>query len=253
MTQRKPDYGLDSPVIIAGLLVVGTIALAAGLLRPHLFGLPTRWIGVISGAYCLQGVVGLVYYAKAGKLRMREEFLNSIPWRGNETVLDIGCGRGLLLVAAAHRLTTGHAVGVDVWLPKAMTGNRLNSALENAALEGVRDRVEVKEADARKLPFPDASFDIVVSNFVLHEMTTDADREKMVQEIARVLKPGGYVALRDFIFTDTCVETLRHNGVDANRERVGSLSYWVGAIVNFGFFRLYHVTGRKVCGRVFNS
>src|SRR5579859_3997003 len=100
MKQRKPDYGLDSPVIIAGLLVVGTMALTAGLMRPHWFGLPSRWIGVFVGAYCLQGAISLVYYAKVGKLRMREEFLNSIPWRGDETVLDIGCGRGLLLVAA---------------------------------------------------------------------------------------------------------------------------------------------------------
>ncbi|HEY6371677.1 MAG TPA: class I SAM-dependent methyltransferase [Candidatus Sulfotelmatobacter sp.] len=246
MKPPKPDYGLDSPVIIAGLLVVGTISLAAGLLRPHLFGLPMRWIGIIAGAYCQQGAVSLVYYSRVGKLRMREPFLNSVPWRGDEMVLDIGCGRGLLLVAAAHRLTTGHAVGVDVWLAKAITGNRPNSALENAMLEGVRDRVEVKEADARKLPFPDGAFDIVVSNFVLHEVTTDADREKMVQEIARVLKPGGYVALRDFIFTDTCLHTLRQNGVDAKRARVGSLRYWLGAILNFGFFRLYHVTGRKL-------
>jgi arsenite methyltransferase len=245
MTQRKPDYGLDSPVIIAGLLVVGTLMLGVGLWRLHFLWLPIRWIGIFAGAYCLQGAASLVYYGKVGKLRMREEFLNPIPWRGDETVLDIGCGRGLLLVAAAHRLTTGRAIGVDVWLPKAMTGNRPNSALENATLEGVRDRVEVKEADARKLPFAGASFDIVVSNFVLHEMTTDADREKMVQEIARVLKPGGHVALRDFIFTDTCVDTLRQNGVDAKRERVGSIGYWVGAILNFGFFRLYHVTGRK--------
>ncbi len=190
MTNASQTRGLDSPLIIAGFLVVGTIALTDGLLRPHFYGLAMRWIGIIAGAYCLQGAASLVYYSKAGKLRMREEFLNSIPWRGDATVLDIGCGRGLLMVAAAHRLTTGQAVGVDVWLPKAVTGNRPNSALENATLEGVRDRVEVKEADARKLPFPDASFDIVVSNFVLHEMTTDADREKMVQETTRVLKPG---------------------------------------------------------------
>ncbi len=244
-SESRPDYGVDSPAIIAGLLVAGMVALAAGLLRPHLFHLAMRWIGIMVGAYFLLGAAGMLFYSKVGKLRMRERFLDSVPWRGDEQVLDIGCGRGLLLVAAARRLTTGHAVGVDVWLPQAMTGNRPDSALENAGREGVRDRVEVKEADARKLPFPDAAFDIVVSNFVLHEMTTNRDREQMVREIARVLKPGGSVALRDFIFTDTCVEALRQNGVDAKRERVGSFSFWVGAILNFGFFRLYHVTGKK--------
>jgi arsenite methyltransferase len=242
---HRPDYGIDSPQIIAGLLIAGTLALAVGLLFPRLIHLPMRWIGIVAAAYFLLGAAGMFFYSKVGKLRMREQFLNSVPWRGDEQVLDVGCGRGLLLVAAARRLTTGHAVGVDVWLSNAMTGNRPDSALENAMIEGVRDRVDVKEADARKLPFPDASFDIVVSNFVLHEMKTDADREKIVQEIARVLKPGGHVALRDFIFTDACVQTLCHSGVDARRERVGSFSFWLGAILNFGFFQLYHVTGKK--------
>jgi SAM-dependent methyltransferase len=239
---RKPDYGIDSPLIILGLLIAGEIFLALGLV----FHATTRWIGIILAAYCLQGAIGMLLYSKVTKLRMRETFLNSIPWRGDEQVLDIGCGRGLLTVAAARRLTTGGVTGVDVWLPKAITGNRPKSVLENAALEGVADRVQVQEADARKLPFPDASFDIVVSNFVLHEMDTEAAREQMLREIARVLKPGGHVALRDFIFTDVCVEQLRRYGFrNARRDRIGSVGFWLGAILNFGFFRLYHVTGQK--------
>ena len=83
MKQPKPEYGLDSPVIIAGLLVVGTISLAAGLLRPHLFGPPMRRIGIIAGAYCLQGAVSLVYYSKVGKLGMRDR--SSTPFRGVAT------------------------------------------------------------------------------------------------------------------------------------------------------------------------
>lgn len=243
--QRKPDYGLDSPMIITGMLIIAGLLLTIGLIRPHLLHLPMRWIGIVAFAYLLQGALSMLYYSKVGKLRMRESFLDSIPWRGDETVLDIGCGRGLLLVAAAHRLTSGHAVGVDMFLPNAITGNRPSAALENAWIEGVRDRVEVQEADARKLPFPDTSFDRVISNFVLHEMTTDEDRQKMIDEIARVLKPGGHVALRDFIFTDVCVDRLRRIGFVADRQRIGGLGFWVGAILNFGLFRPYHVTGTK--------
>ncbi len=242
----KPDYGIDSPIIIAGMLIAAAVVLAAGLLRPHLFHLPMRWIAIILGVYFLQGAANILFYSKVGKLRMREEFLNSVPWRGDEQVLDIGCGRGLLLVAAARRLRSGRAVGVDAFLPEAITGNRPFAVLENAELEGVRDRVEVQPGDARKLPFPDSSFDIVLSNFVLHEMETDSDRRKMIQEIARVLKPGAHVALRDFIFTDVCVQELQQHGLEnAQRERIGRLGFWIGAILNFGFFRLYHVTGKK--------
>lgn len=242
----KPDYGIDSPFIIAAMLILASASFSVGWLGPHLFHISLRWIAVVIGLYFLQGAASMLYYSKVGKLRMREDFLNSVPWRGDEQVLDVGCGRGLLLIAAARRLKTGYATGVDMWLPKAITGNVPNSALENAAIEGVRERVDVKEADARKLPFPDASFDIVISNFVLHEMTTSADRNGMVKEIARVLKPGGRVALRDFIFTDICVESLRTEGVDAKRERVGGLSFWLAAILNFGLFRLYQVDGVKI-------
>jgi SAM-dependent methyltransferase len=243
---QRPDYGLDSPLIISGLLVFSALCAGLGLLFPHLLHLPTRWIGLVAAAYFSFAAASMFFYSKVGKLRMREGFLNSVPWRGDEQVLDVGCGRGLLLVAVAHRLLTGRAVGVDVWLPKAMTGNRPHSALENAALEGVADRVEVREGDARKLPFPDESFDTVISNFVLHELNAPAEREMMVREIARVLKPGGYVALRDFIFTDVCVHDLQRLGFEnAKRERVGRLGFWVGMISKFGFFQLYHVTGRK--------
>jgi ubiquinone/menaquinone biosynthesis C-methylase UbiE len=183
-----------------------------------------------------------------------------IPWRGDEIVLDVGCGRGLLLVGAARHLTTGKTVGVDVWLPHAMSGNRPGAVLENAAIEGVADRVEVRQGDVRQLPFDDASFDVAVSNFVLHEMNTAADREKMLREILRVLRPGGQVALIDFIFTGECVEVLRRAGAgNAKRSRVGGMSFWISTVLMLGSFQLYRVTATKTkppispsctCGRL---
>jgi ubiquinone/menaquinone biosynthesis C-methylase UbiE len=103
---------------------------------------------------------------------------------------------------------SGSVIGVDVWNPRAVSGNRAESVRENPAREGVGSRVEAKEGDARKLPFDDGSFDVVVSNFVVHELQERGDREQMMREVARVLKPGGRVALVDFIFTDQCVEDL---------------------------------------------
>jgi hypothetical protein len=68
----------------------------------------------------------------------------------------------------------------------------------------------------------------------------------MMQEIARVMRPGGSVALVDFIFTDDCVRDLNRYGVQADRFRDGSLSYWLSLILNFGAVRTYFVIGRKV-------
>jgi ubiquinone/menaquinone biosynthesis C-methylase UbiE len=202
---------------------------------------------VAAGIYFLLGAGGMVRYSKVGKLRIRDQILEPIPWRGDERVLDVGCGRGLLLIGAARRLTTGKAVGLDRWAPGALTGNRPEAVLDNARLEGVPDRVEVKEGDVRQLPFADASFDVVLSNFVVHEVNNGAEREQMLREMVRVLKPGGRLALVDFIFTGKCVRVLKEIGIaDAKRARVGSFfSFWSGAVLNFGFVQTYQVTGSK--------
>jgi ubiquinone/menaquinone biosynthesis C-methylase UbiE len=189
----------------------------------------------------------MIVYSKDGKLRIRDEILEALPWRGDEKVLDVGCGRGLLLIGAARRLTTGKAIGVDRWVAGALTGNRPEAVLDNARLEGVLDRVEVNEGDVRQLPFGDNSFDVAVSNFVLHEVNNRAEREQMLREIVRVLKPGGRLALVDFIFTGECVRVLQGIGIaDVKRVRVGSFfAFWLGAVLNFGLVQTYRVTARK--------
>lgn len=250
--RQRPDYGIDSPAIIAGELLLGGVALALGVLllvlsAPHPFGIPLWAVCLAAGGYFWLSAGGMVLYSKLGKLYIRRRLLDVLPWRGDESVLDVGCGRGLLLVGVAQRLTTGKAIGVDVWARGAISGNRPGAALQNVKLEGVADRVELKDGDARHLPFEDNVFDVVVSNFVLHEMDTRADREQMLHEIARVLKPGGHVALVDFVFTREAVRVLRACGMNyAQRVPIDSLYFWLSSIISLGFVRLYRVTGSKI-------
>jgi SAM-dependent methyltransferase len=245
----RADYGIDSPAIVAGLFLLSGIAFGAALVW-YLLDNPPR-LGeitlVITGSYFLLGASGMVLYSKVGKVHIRDQVLESIPWRGDERVIDIGCGRGLLLIGTASRLTTGKAIGMDRWLAGALTGNRPEAVLDNARLEGVLPRVEVQDGDARQLPFADDSFDVVLSNFVVHEVKNRAEREQMLREAVRVLKPGGRLALVDFIFTGECVRVLKEISIaDAKRVRVGSLfSFWVSAILNFGLVQTYLVTGSK--------
>src|SRR5262249_6640346 len=229
----RADYGIDSPAIVAGLFLFGSLGIGAALVW-RLCGDPPP-LGeiamVVAGVYFWLAAGGMVWYSKVGKLQIRDQMLGEIQWRGDEVVLDAGCGRGLLLVGAARRLTTGKAIGLDRWVPGALTGNRPDAVLDNARCEGMLDRVEGKAGDVRQLAFADACVDVVVYNFVVHELNTGAEREQMLREIVRVLKPGGRLALVDFIFTNECVEVLHNIGIgDARRTRVGSFfSFWISA------------------------
>jgi hypothetical protein len=103
MMRNKGNYGIDSPPIVAGLLTLGVALLLASLAVASGW----RWGLAGIGAYFLFGAGGMLFYSKVGKLGVAECLLDRIPWRGDEKVLDIGCGRGLLAVAAAHRLSSG--------------------------------------------------------------------------------------------------------------------------------------------------
>jgi ubiquinone/menaquinone biosynthesis C-methylase UbiE len=231
-----------------GESVLGAVALAVSDLLHFWHVSPFAWaLSLAFACFLLLNAAGMVSYSRWGKRRLRERALAAIHWRGDERVLDVGCGRGLMVVAAARRLTTGRAVGVDRWVRGAVSGNRAEAVVQNAALEGVAERVEVVDGDARELPFADATFDVVVSNFVVHELDTQADRERMLREVVRVLKPDGQMVLVDFIFTGAAVQMLRASGVsDARRVRIGSAYDWCSALLlSFGVVRLYAVVGTK--------
>src|SRR6185436_2951149 len=199
----KPDYGIDAPGVVRNLFLVA--AAGIGLFFVWRLGF---WSGVIGpvdvarsvvwpGVAC--GIMGcwMLYESKIGKLKERERLLDRLPFRGDEAVLDVGCGRGLLLNAAARRLTTGKAVGLDLWQAEDLTGNSPEATLENARREGVLDRVAVETGDMRKMPFAEARFDIVVSNVAIHNVYESEGRAQTMREIARVLKPGGRVVIHD--------------------------------------------------------
>jgi ubiquinone/menaquinone biosynthesis C-methylase UbiE len=128
---------------------------------------------------------------------IRKQIFDSLALRGDEKVLDVGCGSGLLLNGAAMRLTTGKATGIDIWAPHSGGGN-FDLLMRNARSEGVVDKIEFKQADARKMPFDDATFDVVLSSGALHHISNNFDdHERAVHEMIRVLKPGGKIIIWD--------------------------------------------------------
>jgi len=127
----------------------------------------------------------------------RRTMLDAVTWRGDEQVLDVGCGSGLLLNGAAKRLKTGQALGIDIWAPASGGGN-LDLLMRNARAEGVADKIEFKEVDARRMPFADGTFDVVMSSGALHHIAHgQAEFDQTLRELTRVLKPGGHLLLWD--------------------------------------------------------
>ena len=102
---------------------------------------------------------------------------------------------------------------MDLWQAEDLTGNKPEAALENARLEGVSDRVEVKTGDMRKIPFPDASFDVIVSNVAIHNIYDREGRETTMSEIARVLRPGGRVVIHDIRHVREYASNLSRHGL----------------------------------------
>jgi arsenite methyltransferase len=200
----KADYGIDAPGLQRGFLMGGIALILGGealcFFGPESYARPRN---IVCHILFYSGVVfvfeaAIMYRAsRVGKLRLRDKILRSIPWRGDERVLDVGCGHGLMLLGAAKRLTAGRAYGVDIWSQADQASNSVEATLENARREGVSERIEIKNADARELPFADNSFDVVLSSLAIHNIYDPAGREKAIREIARVLKPRGRFVIAD--------------------------------------------------------
>jgi arsenite methyltransferase len=226
---QKPDYGIDAPGVIRNLLVIG------GALFISSFFISVIRIGFViielkeaarsSGLSCMVGGILMLLYAKWGKFLHRDRMLKMVSWRGDEQVLDVGTGRGLLLVGAARLLKSGRAVGIDVWSTKDLSGNSLERTQANIEVEGVKDRVELKSDDARKLSFPDASFDVVLSNLCIHNIPDAEGRAQACREIARVLKPGGMALISDFIKTGFYQKIFVESGLKVTRTGMNLLSF----------------------------
>jgi arsenite methyltransferase len=211
-------YGIDAPGVVRAHIVLGCVLAvfgSAGFAWPEPNPVPAS---LSIGAACVAALVLLVAAVMmgsslVGKKRVRDRLVAALALSGNERVLDAGCGRGLALIACAKKLTTGKAVGIDLWAAKDLSDNHPEATLANAAAEGVAGRVEVQTGDITRLPFSDASFDVVISMTVIHNIPTRDARDLALREFVRVLKPGGRIAIFDLQYASRYAEVLHGAGL----------------------------------------
>jgi AhpD family alkylhydroperoxidase len=133
-----------------------------------------------------------------------------IELKPGETVLDLGSGGGIDVLLSARRVgPTGKAFGLD------MTDDMLALARENQRQAGV-ENVEFLKGEIEKIPLPDCSVDVVISNCVIN---LSADKDRVLREAFRVLKPGGRFAVSDIVVRGEVPAEVRQ-----------SMLLWVGCV-----------------------
>jgi arsenite methyltransferase len=133
-----------------------------------------------------------------------------IDLRPGDVVLDLGSGGGIDVLLSARRVgPTGKAYGLD------MTDDMLALARENQKQAGVTN-VEFLKGEMENIPLPDGSVDVIISNCVIN---LSADKDRVLREAFRVLKPGGRFAVSDVVVRGSVPEEVRR-----------SMMLWVGCI-----------------------
>ena len=218
----KGSYGFDAPYLLPIPLVLIVWNVVQGILSK------SPW--PFAAAALVAACVGCGRYtSRRGKFVVWAELVDQLKLRGNERILDIGCGRGAVLLLAAQRLTTGRAVGVDLWRRGDQSGNAGAATLRNAVAEGVADRVELRTGDMTALPVEDNSFDVVVSNVAVHNVKDRDGRNKAMEEAVRVLRPGGRLMIADILCTADYAEKLSALGMTGiARRNLGWRMWWSG-------------------------
>jgi len=228
--RRQGEYGFDAPYAVVGMIVGGLICIAmaigwAGAPIPVVYG--PLWLGLY-GLALLAMAGSFIYTTRRGKFIVWAALIDQLGLRGDERVLDMGCGRGLVLLEVARHLDTGKAVGVDLWHAIDQSGNGAAVTRANAEAEGVSDRVALETGDMSQLPFDDAEFDVVVSSLALHNIRRVNRRMRAIDEAVRVLRPGGRLLIADFRHTGSYAERLRERGMQDVTCRNLGWRFWYG-------------------------
>ena len=166
-------------------LVLFPLALAPSQWQPLLPLLSARYCTITIGGPAL-GMVAFLEARGPGYLRVVRGLVDETRLRAGETVLEVGCGSGVILRwLAQHTNGANHIVGVDI--------NRylLREAAALAKKEGIEGAIELREGNAEALPFADGHFDVTMACTVMEEGNAD----RMLAECVRVTKSGGRVAV----------------------------------------------------------
>lgn len=206
---KKGNYGIDAPVCVICFLCVG-LAFGVGVI--FISGIFLKALFIIVAFVSILSGLGMIFSSKVGKYILRDKIINKLALTGDEKVLDVGCGKGLMINGAAQRLKSGKAYGIDIWSLKDQSRNSKEELLKNAIIEGTENKLEIVNGDMRDMPFEDNYFDVVISSLAIHNIENKDERKKALNEIARITKVNGKIAILDLANIQEYAHSLKENG-----------------------------------------
>jgi SAM-dependent methyltransferase len=230
LLQRRGDYGYDAPR--QGLMPTGGGGvLFACLSAFHRRAGHTRiaLLELATSMFLFAWFSMYLHTTRRGKFLAWAEILADLQLRGDEQVLDMGCGRGGVMAMVAKLLPRGRVVGLDLWT-EDQSGNRPETTRLNLELEGVQDRCELKTGDMLAMPLPNDRFDLVVSSMAIHNIDENNIRNhtrrfQALDEAVRVLKPGGRLVVADF-WSGAYAQHLLDEGMLGVHQRSLGWRFW---------------------------
>lgn len=230
---KRENYGIDAPGVVRNFAIIAVVLLSiTGFAYVH--GSPD-WLAPflptirLTGLICLGMMLWMISSSLWFKQIVMRRLLDEHRWRGDEQVLDVGCGRGLVAVGAARRLGPGGKVhGLDLWQARDLSDNNPATATANAEAAGVADRLVIDTGDMRQMPYADGQFDVIASMTAIHNIDDKPGRTQAIAEVWRVTKAGGQILIYD----------IRHAGAYADQlKTLGAVDVRMsGPILLWGVF-----------------
>ncbi|KRU24233.1 methyltransferase domain-containing protein [Clostridium sporogenes] len=216
----KPYYGPNNYFSVikffsAGIL--GLITFMFLLQHKEIKSYIAYFILFISILFIANGL-RIVNFVFAGRFKHIGRIISKVNWTGNENVLDVGVGKGILAISVAKKLKngSGKVIGIDIWDSEDIMDNTKYYVNQNIELEGVADKVKIKTQNASALSFKNETFDVIVSKQCIHNIEDKQERKMAIEEMLRVLKTGGKLIISDSMYIDEYEKILLDKGLKVN-------------------------------------
>ena len=216
-------YGIDAWYVPA-LSAAGAIFFIVLTIKQSA---PSKYIDIAFAIGLTLQVIFYLHTSLRGKFRIWRRLVAQLPTPPGR-VLDVGCGRGMVLITALTAYQHAEGVGLDLWRSRDQTGNDPLTTMENAQLNHVEKRVQLVTESMADMSLPSDSFDAVLANVAIQNIKSRDGRRDAIANIYRVTKPGGQIRIVDIQFIKEYRDDLVALGAIDVKTKWFGMSGWIG-------------------------